>query len=207
MSANRTNRVILGVSGASGAVYAQRALGLLLDSGREVHLVVTEYARRLLMDELGIRPVELHRLAGLCDDVDAREHGLFIHPIKDVGADIASGSFLHDGMVVLPCSSHTLGAIASGLGDNLLTRAAAVTLKERRPLILCHREAPLTRIDIQNMDRLAGAGAIINPTNPGFYLNPKSIDDLVDFVVGRTLDLLGVEHRLAIRWKDELAES
>lgn len=201
-----TNRVILGVSGASGAIYAQRMLRLLLDSGREVHLVVTDYGRRLLMDELSIRPVELHKLAGLPDDIDPRDRGLYIHPIKDVGANIASGSFLHDGMIIMPCSSHTLGAVASGLGDNLLTRAAAVTLKERRPLVLCHRESPLTRIDIQNMDRLTGAGAIIAPTNPGFYLHPRSLDDIIDFVVGRTLDLIGVEHNLNIRWKDETAD-
>jgi 4-hydroxy-3-polyprenylbenzoate decarboxylase len=201
-----TNRVILGISGASGAIYAQRMLRLLLDSGREVHLVVTDYGRRLLMDELSIRPVELHKLADLPDDIDPRDRGLFIHPIKDVGANIASGSFLHDGMIIMPCSSHTLGAVASGLGDNLLTRAAAVTLKERRPLVLCHRESPLTRIDIQNMDRLTGAGAVIAPTNPGFYLHPQSLDDIIDFVVGRTLDLIGVEHNLNIRWKDEPAD-
>ena len=114
---------------------------------------------------------------------------------------IASGSFLHDGMVVVPCSSTSLGAIATGAGSNLLTRAAMVTLKERRPLIVCHRETPLNLIDIENMRTLALAGAIVCPTNPGFYLGPTSVADLVDFMVGKVLDLLRVGHRLRTRWE------
>lgn len=197
------NRVVVGISGASGALYARRLIRLLLDAGREVHLTITDAGRRLLLDELGIQLRDIHRLADIPEGDDPADHGLILHPVKDVGATIASGSFLHDGMIVMPCSGHTLGAVASGLGDNLLTRAAAVTLKERRPLILCHRESPLTAIDIENMRRVTEAGGVVCPTNPGFYLHPNTIDDLVDFVVAKPLDLLGVPHTLDVRWKDE----
>ncbi len=150
--------------------------------------------------------VNLCSLAGLDENADPRAAGLFLYNIKDIGAEIASGSFLHDGMVIVPCSSHTLNAIACGLGDNLLTRAAAVTLKERRPLIIVHRESPLTLIDIRAMAQLTEAGAIIAPANPGFYLLPESISDIVDFVVGKTLDLLNVKHTLETRWERALAQ-
>ncbi|HYE02707.1 MAG TPA: UbiX family flavin prenyltransferase, partial [Phycisphaerales bacterium] len=126
---------------------------------------------------------------------------LIIHPNKDVGALIASGSFLHHGMVVMPCSGASLGAIATGSGSNLLTRAAMVTLKERRPLILGHRETPLSLIDIENMRQVTLAGGIVCPTNPGWYLKPASLEDLADFMVGKVLDLLGVEHALPTRWE------
>jgi len=126
---------------------------------------------------------------------------LVIHPDKDVGAVIASGSFLHDGMAVLPCSSASLGQIANGSGSNLLCRAAMVTLKERRPLIICHREMPLSLIDIENMRRLSLAGAVLCSPNPGFYLSPTRIEDIIDFVVGKVLDLLNVKHDLNTRWQ------
>jgi polyprenyl P-hydroxybenzoate/phenylacrylic acid decarboxylase-like protein len=197
---DQANRVVLGITGASGAGYAQRLLQELLRLEFEVHLTITDAGRRLLHDELGMSLSQVSQLAGLPDGADPADHGLFVHPIKDIGATIASGSFLTRGMVVMPCSSHTLGAIASGLGDTLLTRAAAVTLKERRRLVLCHRESPLTLIDIENMRRVTQAGGIIAPTNPGFYLNPTTIADLVDFVVGKTLDLLDIEHELPVRW-------
>ncbi len=192
---------MLGISGASGAAYSLRLLEQLLVSGAEVHLVVTDYGRRLLFDEERITHLEF---ATLCPGIDTASvmQRLVIHPNKDVGAVIASGSFLHDGMVVLPCSSNTMGAMASGAGSNLLTRAAMVTLKERRTLVVCHREMPLNHIDIENMHRLSLAGAIVCPTNPGFYLKPGSVDDLVDFVVGKVLDLLKVEHGLKTRWED-----
>jgi 4-hydroxy-3-polyprenylbenzoate decarboxylase len=117
-----------------------------------------------------------------------------------MGAVIASGSFQHDGMLVVPCSSNTMGAIASGITSTLLQRAAAVTLKEGRPLVLAHRETPLSRIDIGNMDCLSGAGAVIMPLCPGFYMKPTSIDDLIDFMVGRMLDRFNVPHNLDVRW-------
>lgn len=197
----RPRRFVLGITGASGAWYAQRLLEQLLLVGAEVHLVVSDYGKRLLFDESGIRELSLESLVPTLHAEDYRRQ-LFIHPNKDVGAVIASGSFLHDGMVVLPCSSTSLGAIATGSGSNLLTRAAMVTLKERRPLIVCHRETPLNLIDIRNYEVLALAGAIICPTNPGFYLLPESIDEIVDFQVGKVLDLLKVEHSLSTRWEN-----
>ncbi|UYV12236.1 MAG: UbiX family flavin prenyltransferase [Phycisphaera sp.] len=202
-AAGRT--VVLGVSGASGAWYALRALEQLLLAGATVHLVVSEYGRRLLGDESGITKVGfddlLPHLAGHAD-AQAMKGRLVCHPNKDVGAVIASGSFRHDGMAVLPCSSTSLGAIATGAGSNLLTRAAMVTLKERRTLIICHRETPLNLIDIENMRILALAGACICPTNPGLYLLPQTIGEVIDFVAGKVLDLLDVEHGLKTRWQD-----
>lgn len=192
------NRYVIGISGASGACYALRLLQLLLESDAEVHVVVSEYGRRLLFDEAGIRNLTREELVPRSPSGPGR---LVLHPNKDVGAVIASGSFLHKGMVVVPCSSTSLGAMASGAGSNLLTRAAMVTLKERRPLIVCHREMPLSLIDIENMRRLAMAGATICSPNPGFYLLPKTIDEIIDFVVGKILDHLGVEHTLDTRWK------
>ncbi len=204
---SRPLRFVLGVSGASGAAYALRLLEQLLLAGAEVHLVASDYGRRLLFDEAGIKRLVLSELAPplasspRCDEIESR---LIVHPNKDVGAVIASGSFLHDGMVVMPCSSTSLGAIATGAGSNLLTRAAMVTLKERRPLIICHRETPLNLIDIENMRTLTLAGAIVCPTNPGLYLRPRTMEDLVDFMVGKVLDLLKVEHALGTRWEEHV---
>ena len=193
-------RFVLGISGASGAMYALRLLERMLALGAEVHLVVTEHGRRLLFAEAGVTHVEFGALCtGLSDAAAAPR--LIIHPNKDVGALIASGSFLHHGMVVMPCSGASLGAIATGSGSNLLTRAAMVTLKERRPLILGHRETPLSLIDIENMRQVTLAGGIVCPTNPGWYLKPASLEDLADFMVGKVLDLLGVEHALPTRWE------
>jgi 4-hydroxy-3-polyprenylbenzoate decarboxylase len=207
----RPRRFVLGISGASGAIYATRLLEQLLLADAEVHLVISDYGKRLLWDELQIKTFEFATLAPTLVPGGSRRLSksqsallakrLVIHPNKDVGAVIASGSFLHDGMVVLPCSSTSLGALASGSGSNLLTRAAMVTLKERRTLIVCHRESPLNLIDIEAMRTLTLAGAIIAPTNPGFYLLPKTIDEIVDFVVGKVLDLLKVEHDLKTRWE------
>lgn len=206
-ASERPRRFVLGITGASGAAYALRLLELLLESGAEVHLVVSDYGRRLLLDEAGVRRIEpAQLLPNLSGGAEAARR-LVVHPSKDVGAVIASGSFLHDGMVVLPCSSTSLGAIASGSGSNLLARAAMVTLKERRPLILCHRETPLNLIDIENMRTLTLAGAIVCPTNPGFYLGPKRVEDLVDFMVGKVLDLLKVEHGLRTRWEQHASSA
>ena len=179
-------RFVLGISGASGACFPLRLLDVLCPE-HEVHVVVSDYGKRLLHDE------------GPGVDALARP-GVVMHPHKDVGASIASGSFRHDGMVVLPCSSTSLAAIATGAGSNLLCRAAMVTMKERRRLILCHRETPLSLVDIENMRQVTLAGAVVCPLNPGYYLQPTSIDDLVDFLVARILDLLGVEHDVGRRW-------
>lgn len=202
--ASNPRRFVVGVSGASGAAYALRLLDQLLDLGNEVHLVVSEYGRQLLGDEAGVKRLIAEELVPRLAGTAAADR-LIVHPNKDVGAVIASGSFLHDGMVVIPCSSTSLGAMATGSGSNLLTRAAMVSLKERRTLIVCHRETPLNLIDIENYRRLTLAGAIICPTNPGFYLLPTSIPEIVDFMVGKVLDLLKVEHRLATRWEERSA--
>lgn len=203
--AARGRTFVLGISGASGAWYALRTLEQLLLAGATVHLVVSEYGRRLLGDESGVKKIEfddlLPHLASHAD-ASAMKARLVCHPNKDVGAVIASGSFRHDGMAVLPCSSTSLGAIATGAGSNLLTRAAMVSLKERRPLIICHRETPLNLIDIENMRTLSLAGACICPTNPGLYLLPETIGEVIDFVAGKVLDLLDVEHGLKTRWQD-----
>jgi len=200
----RPIRIVVGVSGASGARYATRLLELLLERGIEVHLVVTDFGKRLLADEMDITSLSLDTLCptlAQSDDHQAIRDRLFVHPHKDVGAVIASGSFLHDGMVVIPCSSTSLGKIATGSGGNLLTRAAAVTLKERRNLIIVHRESPLSLIDIENMRTLALAGATIAPANPGLYLKPTTVEEIIDFTVGKVLDLLKIEHDLKIRWE------
>ncbi|MCE9589666.1 MAG: UbiX family flavin prenyltransferase [Planctomycetes bacterium] len=189
-----SKRIVVGITGASGAVYAQRFIRLLVASGAETHLVVSPLGQRLLHDELGMEGVNLDALTG------GNAPAVTLHNYRDVGAPIASGSFRHDGMVVIPCSSNTLSAVATGSAQNLLHRAAHVTLKERRRLVLVHRESPLTLIDIRNMAAATEAGAIVAPANPGFYMLPRTIDDLVGFVAGRVLDLVGVEHDLNIRW-------
>lgn len=204
MSANtRPRRVVVGITGASGAAYAQRAIELLVAAGVEAHLVVSPLGQRLLHDELGMEGIDLAALAGLpeASNEELRER-LILHNARDVGATIASGSFRHDGMLVIPCSSNTLGAIAQGSAQNLMHRAAHVTLKERRKLVLVHRETPLSLVDIRNMQSVTEAGAIVCPANPGFYMLPQTLDAVVDFVVGRALDLLEIEHELDVRWED-----
>lgn len=187
-------QIVVAITGASGALYAQRFLHALVQARVGVHLVVSPLGRRLLHDELGMEQVDLVALAGRAD------HGITLYNHHDVGSRLASGTFLHQGMVVIPCSSNTLGEIACGIGDNLIARAAAVTLKERRRLILVHREMPLSPIDVNNYKTLTDAGAIIAPANPGWYLNPSSLTEIADFVAGKVLDLLGVEHALYARW-------
>lgn len=186
---------MLGISGASGAPYALRALQLMLAAGVEVHLAITPLGRRLLFEECDVRRLDASSL-GAADHADL----LRVHGDNDMGAMIASGSFVHDGMLILPCSSNTLGALAAGITTTLLQRAAAVALKERRRLIIAHRETPLTTIDLGNMEKLAIAGATIMPLSPGFYTMPATIADLVDFMVARVLDLMEVPHDLQVRW-------
>ncbi len=187
-------RIVVGISGASGAAYARRLVQQLIEAGVQVHLVVSPLGQRLLHDELGMEGLDLAALAGRAD------HGITLHHYRDVGAPIASGSFAHDGMIVCPCSNNTLAAVAHGLSENLLHRAANVTLKERRPLVLVHREMPLSLIEIRNMEQVTLAGGIIAPANPGFYMLPQKLDDVVDFVVGKLLDLVKVPHDLQTRW-------
>ncbi len=195
---NHPKRVVVGISGASGAAYAVRTIELLAMREIEVHVAVSDLGRRLLAEEVGVGSLDSAVLAGSGDP-----ESITLHSGRDLGAPIASGSFRHEGMIVVPCSSNTMGALASGITQTLVQRAAAVTLKEGRPLVLAHRESPLSRIDIGNMDRLAAAGATIAPLSPGFYMGPSSIDDLIDFMAGRLLDHLGVEHDLPVRWGED----
>src|SRR5215207_7593520 len=186
--------IITAISGASGAMYAQRFIQGLVAAGVNVHLVVSPWGRRLLRDELGMETLDLDALAG------TSSHAITQHNYNDVGSLLASGSFLHDGMVIVPASSNTLAEVAHGIGDNLIARAAAVTLKEGRKLIIVHREMPLSPIDVNNYKVLSDAGVILAPANPGFYLNPTTVGEVVDFVAGKLLDLVGVKHAFDTRW-------
>lgn len=192
--------LIVGVTGASGALYAHRLINCLIDADVEVHLVVSPHGRQLFSDELGMSEVNAESLLG------RSESRLIMHNYRDMGATIASGSMRTGGMIVCPCSSNSLAQIAAGMGDNLINRAAQVTLKERRRLVVVPREAPMSHLEIENCLRLSSAGAIICPASPGFYMLPKTIDDLVDFVVGKLLDLVGVAHQLDVRWSGVVAD-
>ena len=190
-------QIVLAMTGASGAPYGQRLLQCLARQDVQVHLVVSPPAREVMADEIGLSRVTVEGLVG------RRADNVTLYSYRNIGARIASGSFLTHAMVVCPCSSHTLAAIAGGLGDNLITRAAMVTLKEARKLILVPREMPLSQIEIENMLRVSRAGGIICPACPGFYMNPKTVSEMVDFVVGRVLDLLGLPHDLRTRWNPD----
>ncbi|MGD2108678.1 MAG: UbiX family flavin prenyltransferase [Phycisphaerae bacterium] len=189
-----SRRIVVGITGASGAAYARRLLQCLCNVGVEAHVVVTPHGKQLLHDELGMTRIAADTL------IERGSERLILHGYRDLGAVISSGSFRTDGMIVCPCSSNTLGALASGLADNLLNRAAAVTLKEARRLIVVPREMPLSPIDLRNALRLSDAGTIICPASPGFYMKPTRLADLVDFVVGKLLDLVDVPHELDTRW-------
>ena len=198
-------RYIVGITGASGALYARRILEAMIAPAAgnpEVFLVVSTYGRRLLHDELGIEAGGALDVAAL---VGRGDHGITLLPYKDVGAPIASGSYRTDGMVVVPCSNNKLAELAHGLGDNLISRAANVCLKERRKLVVVHREMPLGLVEIKNMLELTQAGAVICPANPGFYHLPASVEEVVDTVAARVLDLLGVEHEVGKRWGESMS--
>ncbi len=185
---------MLAITGASGAAYGLRVLRGLIEAGRTVHLVVSPLGRRLLAEELDIHVLDAAQLGVAAE-------GLLLYDFADTGSRLASGTFRTDAMVICPCSSNTLGGIAAGIADNCIARAAAVHLKERRRLIVVHRETPVSRIDLENMLRIDAAGGIICPASPGFYNRPRTVEDLVDFVAGKVLDLLGVEHSLLGRWE------
>jgi 4-hydroxy-3-polyprenylbenzoate decarboxylase len=189
------DRIVVGITGASGAAYAKRLIECLARAKVETHLIISPHGRRLIAEELGIAHLTVEALAG-----ESPAGAVTIHQYNDVGALPASGSFLTDGMIVCPCSSNMLGEIASGVAANLIARAAMVHLKESRRLVLLTREMPVSRIEIENMLRVSSAGGIICPASPGFYLLPKRVEDLVDFVVGKLLDLIGVAHSLPTRW-------
>ena len=178
----------MGISGASGAVYGIRALQVLHDMGVETHLVITDAALETIRLETDYKKADVVRLA------------TETHRLDDFASKIASGSYLTDGMLVIPCSMKTLAGIATGYSDNLLLRAADVALKERRRLVLVVRETPLSLIHIENMAAVTRAGAIVLPAMPSFYQRPKTVEALVDQVVGKALDVLGIDHRLSRRW-------
>jgi flavin prenyltransferase len=201
---------VLAVTGASGAIYGVRLLEVLLAAGRTVYLTISPSGQAVLDTELGLK-IDLDdflpsMLLPTVYDEQCDGQVRYCH-YQDLMSPIASGSFLTDGMVVCPCSGSTLGAIAHSIGSNLIHRAAEVHLKERRKLILVPRETPLSLPQIDNMRRATEAGAVVLPASPGFYHGAKTIDDLVDFVVGRICDQLGVEHRLMKRWGEGKAES
>jgi 4-hydroxy-3-polyprenylbenzoate decarboxylase len=189
--------IVLAITGASGAPYAIRLLGQLIQGKRRVQLIVSSHGLRLLHTESDVRSTEILR-----EQVGAKGWDSYVTLFDDAdrGAAPASGSALNAGMVICPCSMGTLSAIAVGASRSLVERAADVALKERRPLVLVPRETPLSAIHLENMLRVTRAGAVVLPASPGFYHRPASIDDLVDFVVARILDHVGVEHRLTRRW-------
>ncbi|MGH9815174.1 MAG: UbiX family flavin prenyltransferase [Candidatus Acidiferrales bacterium] len=197
--------IIVGITGASGAIYAQTLLRLLDRDSRvaRVHLVVTDTGLRLINSELGIVAQDAKRLPPLLTGSDAAK--IEYLPNKDVGASIASGSHPADAMVVIPCSMGTLGDIACGLASDLLARAADVCLKESRKLLLCVRETPFNRIHLENMLRAQQAGAVIMPAVPAFYFQPKTIDDLVTQFVCRVLAQLDLPQAEQFTWQGGFA--
>lgn len=196
---------VIGVTGASGAVYGRRTIQALLANGHHVKLIVSPAGERVTGIELGVR------LAGgrkareqQWAEIVGHEGGrLELLPHHDFGASVASGSYLFDAMAVVPCSMGSLARIATGVSTSLIERAADVALKERRPLILVPRETPLNRIHLKNMLAVAEAGAEVVPAMPGFYHHPRGIDDLVDMLVARILDRLGVQNDLSRRWQGD----
>jgi 4-hydroxy-3-polyprenylbenzoate decarboxylase len=194
------NPFVLAISGASGAVYSVRLLEMLVSAGRDVHLTISPSARDVLKQELNVH-IDLRNfdIASLVDMTEKPGRVLYHHH-EDFKTPIASGSYLTAGMVICPCSAATLSAIAYGQANNLVHRAAEVHLKERRKLIVVPRETPLSLIQLESMKRLTEAGGIVLPASPGFYHGVNSVLDLVDFVVARILDQLGVESSLMKRW-------
>jgi len=195
--------VTVGVSGASGAILAQKALALLEEDARvaRVHLVVTETGQRLFAEELGISAGDLRQLPSRLLGRAAAK--IEVLPNKDVGASIASGSYTVDAMLVVPCSMGTLAAIANGTSDDLVARAADVMLKEGRKLVLCVRDTPFNRIHLENMLRAQQAGAVIMPAIPSFYHHPQTIDDLLTQYVCRVLVQLGLPQNRQFAWKGQ----
>jgi flavin prenyltransferase len=190
------DRLIVGVSGASGVVYGIRLLQFLAERPEiETHLVLTKPAERTIVEETDYRVQDVKALASV------------VHGITDIGASIASGSFLTLGMVVIPCSIHTASSVAYCQSDNLLTRAADVVLKERRKLVLVVRETPLHLGHLRMLTAAAEAGAVVLPPIPAFYSRPTSLDEVINHTVGRVLDHFGVEHTMVKRWGEKQAEA
>jgi flavin prenyltransferase len=200
--------ITLAITGASGALYATRTLAALLAKGCRIELVISDYGRRLLRDELGdeaaVDRLPQFLAARYGDDVQRGSYVL--HSNRDLGARIASGSQGAEAMVIVPCSMKTLAGVAHGLSRNLIERAADVMLKERRTLLLVPRETPMSLPQLRNMVRCAEAGALVMPAMPAFYQMPKSLDDLGAFMAGKILAALGFEHDLYPAWKPDDAD-
>lgn len=198
-----TNRWVVGITGASGSIYGIRLIEVLLQMNFEVHLVVTEAGWRVLKEELGWdttrRSAVLEQRFG--DAIS--DNRLVFHPNADIGASIASGSYRVQGMVIVPCSMGTLASISHGISDDLMTRAADVMLKENRKLLIIPRETPLHAIHLENMLSLARLGVRIIPAMPAFYYKPQSMNEMIDFMVGKVLDSMAIDHDLYRRWGDE----
>lgn len=206
MGAERASTITIAITGASGALYATRTLAALLERGQHVELVISDYGRRLLHDELGEK-ASLDRLMPFLvgkygPQVEAGT--MKIHSNKDLGATIASGSHGCRGMAIVPCSMKTLAAVAHGLSRNLVERAADVMLKERRPLVIVPRETPMSLMQLRNMVLCAEAGAIMLPAMPAFYQMPQTLDHLADFMAGKILSALGFEHDLYPMWTGQV---
>ena len=193
--------IVLGITGASGAPYGVRLLEVLLAAGREIHLAISPSGQAVIGEELG-RHVDLERFdpAVLLGKPAPAAGRLHYHHHKNLMAPIASGSFLTSAMVICPCSGSTLAAVAHAMGENLIHRAAEVHLKERRKLVVVPRETPLSLPQLKNMQAIHEAGAVVLPASPGFYARAETVADLVDFVVARICDQLGVDNALVRRW-------
>ncbi len=203
--AQRRRRVAVGVTGASGAIYAIRTIAALLEHGCHLDLVVSDYGRRLLAEEVGT-DVRIDRL----QDYLVERYGprvssgvLVAHSNRDLGSVLASGSHRCESMVIVPCSMKTLAGVAHGLSQNLIERAADVMLKEMRRLVVVPRETPMSLPDLRNLVACAEAGAMVLPAMPAFYQKPETIDDLADFIAGKILNALGFEQHLFPAWKGE----
>jgi flavin prenyltransferase len=209
MSAERTRSVAIAVTGASGAIYAVRTVAALLAQSVHVELVVSDYGKRLLRDELGdlatLENLRPYLTAKYGRDVEAGTINL--HSNRDLGATIASGSHGCSGMAIVPCSMKTLAGVAHGLSRNLIERAADVMLKEKRPLIIVPRETPMSLPQLKNMVLCAEAGAMVLPAMPAFYQLPKTLDDLADFMAGKILAGLGFDHDLYPAWTGRVSAS
>ncbi|SEN25164.1 UbiX family flavin prenyltransferase [Paenibacillus sp. OV219] len=196
-------RWVVGITGASGALYGIQLIRSLIEAEQDVHLVVTEAGWRVLKEELGWETTKRQQaIEAVFPDLIARGR-LKLHPNADIGASIASGSFRVEGMIIMPCSMGTLASIAHGISDDLMTRAADVMLKEGRKLLIVPRETPLHAIHLENMLTLAKLGVKIIPAMPAFYYGPQTIGDMVNFLVGKVLDQLPLDHDLYRRWGDE----
>jgi len=197
--------IAVGVTGASGAIYAMRTIAALMEVGCHLEIVFSDYGKRLLMDELGT-DAKVDRLQDLLEakyGPGVRQGTFVIHSNKDLGASLASGSHRCTGMVIVPCSMKTLAGVSLGLSRCLIERAADVMLKERRRLVLVPRETPMSLPALRHQVAAAEAGAMILPAMPAFYQQPKTIDDLADFIAGKILNALGFEQHLFAPWKGE----